>query len=191
VQLAGVVLSAMLWLASCGIPTQESARKVSPGAVPFHLLDPATATTTTVPADSSTISVQVFFARDGRLVPVERQVLGPLTPAPLMAALLGGPRDVEVADGIRSPLQSFGVVRAVEVSGGIAAVDLGTEFSATAPQDQPLALAEIVYTLTAMPGVGRVSFTLVGAVVDVPRGDGSLTNESVSRDDYRQLAPPP
>jgi hypothetical protein len=35
--------------------------------------------------------------------------------------------------------------------------------------------------------VGLVSFTLEGAPVDVPRGDGSVTSGAVSRDDYAEL----
>jgi spore germination protein GerM len=53
--------------------------------------------------------------------------------------------------------------------------------------EQLLAVAQLVCTLTARPGVGPVSFTLEGAPVDVPTGDGSLTSGPVSRDDYADL----
>jgi spore germination protein GerM len=55
--------------------------------------------------------------------------------------------------------------------------------------EQLIALAEIVYTATARPGVGQVSFTLEGEPIEIPRGDGSLTSDAVTRGDYRELAP--
>ncbi len=48
---------------------------------------------------------------------------------------------------------------------------------------------QLVCTFTARAGIGQVAFTLSGAPVDVPRGDGSLTADPVSRDDYAELLP--
>ncbi len=72
----------------------------------------------------------------------------------------------------------------VELEGGIASVDVQDSIATLGGDDRRLAVAQIVYTLTARPGVGQVSFTLEGAPVDVPRADGSLVARPVSRDDH-------
>ena len=56
--------------------------------------------------------------------------------------------------------------------------------------DQALSVAQMVFTLTARPGIGRVSFTIDGEPVDVPDGSGALTSDPVAREDYDDLAPP-
>ncbi len=71
--------------------------------------------------------------------------------------------------------------------GGIARVDLGPAVSALPGGEQLLAVAQIVCTLTGRPGVGQVSFTLEGASLAVPKGDGSLVTSPVARDDYASL----
>lgn len=79
------------------------------------------------------------------------------------------------------------VGRAAALAGGIARVDLRLDISSLGGDDQLLAVAQIVCTLTGRPGVGQVSFTLEGTHVDVPRGDGSLVADPLSRDDYSSL----
>ena len=60
---------------------------------------------------------------------------------------------------------------------------------ALSSDDQLLALAQLVFTLTARPGIGQVRFTLRGEAIQVPRADGSLVATPVSRDDYSAVAP--
>jgi spore germination protein GerM len=79
------------------------------------------------------------------------------------------------------------VVSDVSLEAGVATVDLRPTISALGSDEQLLAVAQVVCTLTGRPGVGPVAFTLDGSPVDIPRGDGSLTNEPVSRDDYAEL----
>ena len=98
---------------------------------------------------------------------------------------------MEIAVGLRTALLADDLIRSARVAGGIATVDLGPAFTEIGGRDQIVALAQIVSTLTGLPGVGRVSFTLEGSPVGVPRGDGAITTESVSRDDYALLAPVP
>ena len=66
-------------------------------------------------------------------------------------------------------------------------MDLLPEVSALPADEQLLAVAQIVCTLTGRPGVGQVSFTLQGARLAVPKGDGSLVSSPVARDDYAGL----
>lgn len=184
-----------VWLlaaGACGIPDDQDATLAQPDDVPFDLLAPApsASTSSTIPRAQST-EVDIFLVQGDRLAIAEREVPAPASPEMVLEALANGPTEREISLGLRSALIGEGVVRSVGVTGGIATVDLGSAFTDIALRDQIVALAQIVSTLTGLPGIGRVSFTLAGVPVGVPRGDGSVTTESVSRDDYALLAPVP
>lgn len=178
-------------LAACGIPAERLPTLANPEDVPFDLLAPAPGATTTTLAGARTEEARIFLVQGERLAVVIREVPAPAIPETVLGALSAGPTDMELQLGLRSALLGDGVVRSVGVTGGIATVDLGPSFTEIAGRDQILALAQIVSTLTDLPGVGRVNFTLEGVPVGVPRGDGAVTTESVSRDDYALLAPVP
>ena len=95
-----------------------------------------------------------------------------------------------------SPLRCFcsssfpsGSVSSVDASRGIAEVDLSSSFGDIRSGDQILALGQIVYTLTGQPGIGGVRFTVEGEPVTVPLSDGTLSDDPLSRDDFKALAP--
>ena len=88
---------------------------------------------------------------------------------------------------MRTAVGSPPVVGEVRLNAGVAHVDVLPSISTLGGDEQLLAVAQLVCTLTGLPGVGLVAFTLDGSPVAVPRGDGSLTNGPVSRDDYDDL----
>jgi len=123
---------------------------------------------------------------------VQRELPAPVSVESVLEALAAGPTATEVQLGLRTALLTTpGLVNSGGVSGGIATIDLGQPFSEIAGRDQIVALAQIVSTVTGLPGVGRVRFTLDGNPVGILRGDGAVTTETVSRDDYATLAPVP
>ncbi len=191
---AGLVLAALAG-AGCGIRTEDSATLARPADVPFDLLAEVPETTTSsVPSASGssvTTKATIFLVQGERLAPVERDVPSPPTGEVVLEALERGPTRSEASLGLRSALVGRDVMRSIGISGGIASVDLGPDFTDIVGRDQIMALAQIVSTVTGLAGVGRVSFTLEGVPVGVPRGDGAVTTESVSRDDYALLAPVP
>jgi sporulation and spore germination protein len=190
---AGLVLAALIG-AGCGIPTEDSATLARPADVPFDLLAEVPETTSsTVTSSGSSVTAQatIFLVQGERLAPVVRDVPSPPTGEVVLEALERGPTRSEAALGLRSALVGRDVMRSIGISGGIASVDLGPDFTDIVGRDQIMALAQIVSTVTGLAGVGRVSFTLEGVPVGVPRGDGAVTTESVSRDDYALLAPVP
>jgi spore germination protein GerM len=189
VVVAAVVVASV---ASCGVSAERGAIRTSDGDVPFNLLapDPTTTTSTsTTVAEAVTEAVTVYLVGEERLVAVGRRLRRPVDLAELLAAVTSGPTEQEAAEGMRSALPAEESVLGVTLGGGVATVELSSRFSSVPVDDQLLALAQIVYTVTTRPGVGRVSFTLEGAPVEVPRGDGSLTSDSVARDDYAALSP--
>lgn len=175
-------------LAACGVPIDDRAESV--GDVPFGLLDPVTAEPEEVDTPAEGPLVQVFLVDPSglSLVPVERR----LTEAALhtvMQSLLMGPNRAERDQGLISAFADPTAVASVDLVGGVASVDLTQQFTILDGPTQRLAIAQIVVTLTSRPGVGRVSFTLQGQPIDIPRGDGTLAAGSVSRDNYRELLP--
>jgi spore germination protein GerM len=187
VALAALVAAAVLVLAlsGCGISTQSSADRADPDDVPFGLLEePASPRPATTGG-----SFTVYLVRDERLLAVSRPTEGgDPTLADVLRILGEGPTTQEQQLGIGSALPA-GQIAGVTSSRGTAQVDLAASFAELPGRDQPYAIGQLVFTLTAQPGIGSVAFTLDGESIDVPRGDGSLTGDPLARDDFADLAP--
>jgi spore germination protein GerM len=190
VLVAAAVALALLG-AGCGIPSDDHATLAAAGSVPFDLLGQAPSATAPTQPAAPTEKATLFLVQGERLAPVQRELPAPVSVQSVLEALAAGPTATEVELGLRTALLSPGLMRSGGVSGGIATIDLGQPFTEIAGRDQIVALAQIVSTVTGLPGVGRASFTLQGNPVGVLRGDGAVTTESVSRDDYATLAPVP
>jgi spore germination protein GerM len=188
-----VLVVAALGLAGCGVPPDDHATLAAPDSVPFDLLGQAPSVTATTLPFAPTERATVFLVQGERLAPVQRELPAPVSVDSVLEALAAGPTTTEVQLGLRTALLTLGlpVMRSGGVSGGIATVDLSQPFTEIAGRDQIVALAQIVSTVTGLPGVGRVRFTLDGNPVGILRGDGAVTTETVSRDDYATLAPVP
>lgn len=123
-----------------------------------------------------------------QLLAVERR----LPEASLQAvvqALMDGPTRAERRRGLTTAFPNEDSVAGANLVGGVASVNLTGQFTALEGPTQRLAIGQIVLTLTGRPGIGRVSFTLEGQPIEIPRGDGTLATGSVSRDGYRELLP--
>jgi spore germination protein GerM len=178
--------------ASCGIPADDRATLAAPGSVPYDLLGEGPAATATTQVAAQTEKATLFLVQGERLAPVQRELPAPVSVESVLEALIAGPTVTEVQLGLRTALLTTpGLVRSGSASGGIATIDLGQPFTEIAGRDQIVALAQIVSTVTGLPGVGRARFTLEGQPVGILRGDGAVTTETVSRDDYATLAPVP
>lgn len=184
-RLVAALLGAAL-LAGCSVSTHEHARVADDGAVPFALLDrEAPPIVPTTEPGSQSEGVALCFLSEGRLVVDQRELQAPVVPEDVVAALASPPADQ--MPPARTALTDPLAVRDIGVVAGIARVDLGRSISELGGEEQLLAVAQIVCTLTARPGVGQVAFTLEGTPIEVPRGDGSLVAQPVSRDDYATL----
>jgi spore germination protein GerM len=184
------LIAAVAIVAGCGVPTQDAAHRIDDDQVPLGLLEADTsapAADTTEPALSTTTAA-VYLVRDDRLVPVQRSVTE-LTPEDVIAALLAGPTPSEEADGLRSALEPAELVNSARRTGDNAQVDLAPAFTAGAAGEQRTALAQMTYSLTEIPGIAAVTFTLDGEPTNVPRADGSASTGPVRREDYQLLGP--
>lgn len=187
---AALVSAALVLAAGCGIATDDAPRELPEADVPFGLLAPESTTTTMALPARHTVSVRVFLVGAGnRLVAVVHEVPAPPGLSRALTALLDGPTEAESAGGLRSAISDQTRVLDVAVERRVATIDLGGGFTAIGGQEQILALAQFVFTATEQPAVDAVRFTLEGDPVEVPRGDGTLTQQPLRREDFAILAP--
>jgi spore germination protein GerM len=179
------VVGALVTLAvACSPGSQDQPDAIDRRDVPFELLD--STTTSTTPASLPTESdATVYFVVDGALVPVGRDV-APTDVDAALQALLEGPTTAEAALGVASAIPSGTTITRLARDGETLTVDLETD-PGTAESDAPLAVGQLVLTVTTIPGVERVRFRVGGEPVQVPKGDGTLSSGAVSADDYQAL----
>lgn len=177
-------------LAGCGVPTGDKAEVMDD--VPFGLLDPQASepAETAAPPEGPAVQIYLIDASGLRLVPVERRLAEVEASLPgVVEVLLDGPTRAERRQGLTTAFVDDDAVGSSDLVGGVASVDLTQQFTVLDGPTQRLAIAQVVLTLTGRPGVGRVAFTLEGQPIDIPRGDGTLAQGSVARDNYRELLP--
>lgn len=178
-------LAMLLCAGACSVPVQRRAQSVSNANVPFGLLQTDTAPVPATPTTRATESVALCFIDNGKVTMVPQALPTPVTLLAAVGALAQPPSRGGL--GLQTALGDPGVVDAISLQAGIATVDLQQAIATLGGDNQLLAVAQLVCTLTERPGVGQVSFTISGTPVDVPRADGSLTSAPVSRDDYVSL----
>lgn len=178
-------IAAALLVAGCGIPADRH-----PVAVPGGVVRPALGPTTTTPAPATRATI--YFVQAERVVPVVRDTTRGDVHT-VLQVLLNGPTDTELASGLRTAIRTQSNIRSVRTEGGTAVVDLTTTFVEVGGEEQILALAQLVLTATATPGITNVRFQLEGQAVEVPRADGTLSSGPLTETDYaslREAVPP-
>ena len=149
------------------------------------------------PADAAGLSSngeqRVFFVTDvgktggSRLQQVSRQVGS--TPDMVLAELFKGPNDQELNGKLRTAIPSGATVHRSTRTGEVVTVDLDGTLAATGGDRQILAIAQIVYSLTAIDGVQRVSILVDGITREWPTEDGTPRSEPLTRFAYAELDP--
>jgi hypothetical protein len=111
-------------------------------------------------------------------------------PARALRALVAGPNQDEFDASARTA-----VPVALEVAGvrrrpdGVVIVDVGAPLRDLTGDPLLLALAQIVYTLTAVDGVTGVLLTVEGRTLEWPASNGQLRSEPLTVFDYPGLEP--
>jgi germination protein M len=134
----------------------------------------------------------VFLVRGEHVAPVRR--VGAHTPAVARAAvsaLLRGPTASERKDGYSSAIPARTGLGSISVSRGVATVDFSSRFELGGGSlSMQLRVAQVVYTLTQFPSVGRVAFRLDGRPVEWIGGEGVSVSPPVGRADFEAQTPP-
>ncbi|QYG94061.1 GerMN domain-containing protein [Iamia sp. SCSIO 61187] len=179
------VATALALVTGCAVGAEDRAHVIGADDVPYGLLEEERAGATASVPDGTTVAI--YLVRDDELVAVERELRRDAGLEELVGMLAAVPTAAEAAAALTTAVPDPDVYGDVEVVRGTAEVDLAPSFSEIDGATQALAIAQTVFTLTARPGIGRVVFRLDGASVEVPRGDGTLTDEALARDDFPDL----
>ena len=171
-------LAAVL-VAGCGVAPDDRPEEVS--------TEPAPAVATGTGSPGSGPLVTIYLVRGAELSPAVRRTTARTTTVAL-DLLLEGPTRAEAADGIRTALAPEEVGVEEVLPDGTVALSLTRGFTGLTGGNQLLAVAQIVWSLTALPEITGVRFTVEGAPVEVPT-DAGLTASRVERDDYASVAP--
>ncbi|SCF21419.1 Sporulation and spore germination [Micromonospora viridifaciens] len=150
--------------------TSPGGRTPSPSAVPTA---PASGGT---PSPEGTVTVQLWFTRDGRLVPTRRTLPATLATSRLaLTELAAGPSPAETATGMATLVPPGWQV--TRIANGVATLAAPAGLDGGGATSARLRRAQVVWTLTQFPTVRRVAFAADDAT---PSG----------RDDYADLLPP-
>ncbi|HWH28153.1 MAG TPA: GerMN domain-containing protein [Mycobacteriales bacterium] len=172
------LLAAVALVAGCGVPEDDAPTALDRDSAPFRVFDRDVA-----PPQQGDLAVELWFVRGDRLVPVARAVELPGTPRRVLSTLFDGVTETERRAGLSSSIPTAVSIEGLEVKDGIAVVTL----EGLNEQVQVQAFAQIVATLTGRPEIDGVRFRANGRDIQVPRGDSSLTEAPVDRDDYSEL----
>jgi len=186
----------LLALSACG-PGQSGSLGPAPTGVPPSTAQPSPSQTPASPATdepsnasppsdaqpaqpSSTVTIQVWFTRAGKVFPTRRTRPATVATSRLaLTELLAGPSAAEAAAALGNAIPGNTTFEIKGISGGIATVNFPTAFYAGGRDAARLRQAQVVYTLTQFPTVSRVGFQSAGEPAGWP----------VGRADYVDLMP--
>ena len=183
--LAAVIPLALL-LGACGIAADPSAHLINKKDVPYGLLSRSP---TTTPVSVPSEYVTIYLGGPKRLAAVTRAVPAPASVASALQALGQGPTTAEAAQGLLSPISTAAPLVLSRLGAASVTVSLSPSFTSLEGQEQIVAVAQLVYTVTSFPGIDDVAVRIGGRAATVPSGNGTLTEAPVSRGDYASLAP--
>lgn len=189
----GLVLGGAMSISGCAVPNDAEPRAIDPSSVPFSLLGTST-TASTEPQEPSArqAAVPVYLVDNDtdQLVEVIRTVAAPGSVQVVLGELLSGPSGQELSSGLTSA-----IARGTDLLGvdgprdGVITLNLSDDLSAISGQGQRLALAQVVFTVTAMRDVQGVLFAFEGKLSEVPNGQGQSTAEPLDRADFAIFDP--
>jgi hypothetical protein len=137
-----------------------------------------------------TLRVVVYLVQADRLVSVARIGQSSLsTEEVVMRALLRGPTEQERSENITTAIPVEADLLGVSIDNKVATVDLSREFQLAARQQVfTLRLAQVVFSLTELPDVDRVRFSIDGQHTPVIDQTGT-PRDDVARGRYSRFAP--
>lgn len=166
-------------LAGCGIPVD--------GAPETFTLPDVGSDIDDFPATGELAAAPLYLVGDEGLVRVTRDLPDPIDARSLVESLLSGVTEPEDRSGLSSSIPLGTELFGLDIADRIATVDLSADFASVGGQQEILAVAQIVLTVTQLVDVDGVVFELEGVRTDVPTADGALATVAVTPDDYESL----
>lgn len=106
----------------------------------------------------------------------------------LIQTLVRGPNDEELSDGLTSDLPPTLEVRDVRFEGSALSIDLSADIDELQGGRLVLAVAQLVFTASEIPGAESVVILVEGERRSWPNGDGDLTSEPLTVYDFAGFA---
>ena len=179
-------------VSGCGAPTSGTS-KIDGESIPYELLSPSpppTPPTQDPSPEPGESDAQVFFVgEDDLLVPVSVALtsVGVADRASeILMHLENGPAD-DAPEALATALGPDVELRVVEIVGTTAHVDLLLTTQEPVADQIPLAIGQLVLTVTSVSGITHMSLLLDGEPVDVPLPGGQLTPGPVTFAQYQEL----
>lgn len=187
--LAGVAALAAA-AAACGVPQDPAPRTLDASELPEELARPSTTTTSTeAPVPRQTVFL--YFA-DGEVLagPVQRELATPAGPIAALESLVAGPTEEEASEGLASVIPAETVILSSDLTNGVLRVDLAEgALEQIEGELQRLAVAQLVFTATELPGIDWLWILIEGEPRALPTDEGDV-EAPVGRAHYASLGPP-
>jgi spore germination protein GerM len=167
-------------LCGCGVSTQRAPEAI---AVRTPKVEVSTA------PSSGPVVDTVFFVHGTRLQAVQRRTTSVTDVREALNLLAAGPTAAEVRDGTRTALTPQTISVLGRSDSGVLTLGVTRQFTGVVGGDQLLAVAQVVWTVCQFPWVDGVRFVVGGDVLELPTDHG-LVQRTVTRQDYRTVAPP-
>ncbi len=198
ITLALALLFALTLVPGCGGGGSSEPTEPTSSAEPTTPVEPTSSVEPTAPPEPKveTKSLILYFTRGEKVgaagrtmvLPVETETVALAELA--MQQLLEGPTPEETEFGLLTQIPEGTVLNSVEVTAGVAIVDLSPTFeSGGGSLSMLLRVAQVVHTLTQFSDIQGVSFELDGQPVTAIGGEGVLVDPPVSRVDFEAQAP--
>lgn len=191
----GLALLAMATLAlgACGLPEDSQPQEISRDSLPKTLIESPGSVTVVEPSERST-NQTIFLVRsqgttDG-LVAVNVALPAPNNggdlPRAVLERLISNPPTPETAD-LSSAIPPGVRIRSAVINGDVLDLDLANLGTIESTR-QRLAVAQFVYTATAIPGIRGVRFAIDGEPSGIPLDDRTADPGAViGRSDFPKL----
>lgn len=193
---AAVVLLGAVLLAACGRgetsspqPTATVTVTKTATASPSSASPSSASPSPSAPAAGTTLSL--YFLRDEKLGVAARQVPATVAVATAAArALCAGPSRADRAAGLATAIPAGTRVLSVDISDGVATIDLSRQFTGGGGSLSMRArVAQLVYTLTRYPTIRAVSFSVEGTPLTSLGGEGLVLDTPQRRSAWHDFEP--
>ncbi len=173
--------------ASCGVQADSAPSVLARSSLPADLVEGVVPTVAA--SDEDGLQFQIWMVGpDNSLVSVNRVIT--FSPEAVMRSLLDGTFPRERAQRITSAISRTTQLTDITVFEGVAFVDLAEgSIISSRPDEQKLAFAQIVWSLTGLPSIERVQFSIGGEFISLPTDNGaSIPGQAVDRSDFGSLS---
>lgn len=192
---AAMALSVAALLVSCGVPPEGTTRAVPSQDVPYGLMDPPPAPdpTPTAQGPGTTSPLLYLLDDEDQLVPTPLTVgatgLRPVV-RQLLEQLSDGPTENQRDAGLASALGPDVNLSLDGISGSTARVEVSLAAREPTADRLPLAVGQVVLTLTSVEGVDQVLLVQDGEPTEMALPGGARTSDPVGAGQYRALVAP-